>query len=101
MDETALDDDLSSRGVWFKRLECSVARSTEHRANQFSHREKTIPANSTNERARGDALQHFLHLRSKMAEEKITFAAQDDLPSLPVPDLEQTLEKYIQSVKVS
>jgi len=42
-------------------------------------------------------LQHS----STMAEEKITFAAQDDLPSLPVPDLDQTLEKYIQSVKVS
>ena len=34
-------------------------------------------------------------------ESKVTFAAQDDLPSLPVPDLDQTLEKYIQSVKVS
>lgn len=71
-----------------------------------SHKADIVVPQRSNEAAR-DSHKSFPHEAknplasdtNKMSKPGITFASQDKLPKLPIPDLEASLKKYLQALE--
>ncbi|WPB00862.1 uncharacterized protein RHO25_005482 [Cercospora beticola] len=79
--------------------------SIDERISRADRRDSGIMAERSHENAK-DATQAFTkeqqdplaHDKNPESKPGITFAAQDSLPKLPIPDLEQTCRKYVASL---
>lgn len=70
-------------------------------ANQQQQSQGTSPISTPVGTPTNNNLQHETEKekQNSLEKKKITFSKQDDLPRLPIPSLDETLDKYLQTLR--